>query len=104
MSQSKPLLYLKKHYCTVFGNINEDETKKIGIFFVPKNKFVAWLGKIPQLEKTSRLCDRHFDETYIVKGVTVVQDFYPSERWRLVTSALPKHFLSTGTQVCIFTQ
>jgi hypothetical protein len=93
MSHSETARTVKKYSCTICGNSYEDENKKIGVFYVPKKNFAAWQQIIPQLKTNSRLCDRHFDSADIVKGVTVGQNFHPSERWRLLTSALPKHFL-----------
>ena len=94
MPHSKPLKSsLKKFYCFICGTIYEDENRTVGLFAVPKKKFTIWEEIIPELKQNSRLCDVHFDETDIVKGVRIGQDFYPAERWRLTSSAFPKHFL-----------
>ncbi len=68
-------------------------TEESAFFTVPKNKFTCWQLLIPELKRTSRLCGKHFDEKDIVKGLTIGQDFHPADRWRLTTSALPKHSL-----------
>ncbi len=99
MSHSKPplkeLKHIRKHWrCSICGIIYECENRRVAIFTVPKKKFASWQLLIPTLKQTSRLCDKHFDETDILKGLTVGQDFHPAERWRLTYSAFPKHFLS----------
>ncbi|KAK4027389.1 hypothetical protein OUZ56_016435 [Daphnia magna] len=54
--------------------------------------FDRWNSIIPELKRTSRLCDIYFEESDIVKGFKVHQKFHPLERWRLIQSAIPKFF------------
>ncbi|EFX73825.1 hypothetical protein DAPPUDRAFT_109458 [Daphnia pulex] len=70
-----------------------DENKRIGIFGVPKTKFASWQLIIPDLKKASLLCEKHFDESDVLKGFTDGTVYHPYGRWRLSISASPKHFL-----------
>lgn len=79
MSQSKPLLYLKKHYCTVCGNIYEDEKKKIGIFFVPKNKFVSWLEKFLNSKRHRDCVTVTLTKQILSKVLQLVRIFIPQK-------------------------
>jgi hypothetical protein len=45
------------------------------------------------MKQASLLCENHFDETDIVKGFSGGKYFHPYERWRLSSSAVPKHHL-----------
>lgn len=93
MPQCKVLKKVKKGLCFVCGSINEQENRKIGIFSIPKDKLALWQEILPGLKNNSKLCESHFDQEDIVKGVQVGQHFHPSERWRLKSSAVPKHLL-----------
>ncbi|KAI9562495.1 hypothetical protein GHT06_009933 [Daphnia sinensis] len=95
MSQTKPLESVKKKYCVICGLVDGNEKRKTSVFKVG-NKCVKWQSIIPGHKTTSKLCVRHFDESDIVKGVTVGHDFYPAERWRLSFSAQPKYHLDVG--------
>ena len=97
MSHSKPLKNCKRFYCFICGCIYEDENRTVGLFSVPKNKLTKWENIIPGLKQTSRLCDIHFGNEVIVKGTRIREDFYPAERWKLTSEALPRHFLGRLT-------
>ena len=43
--------------------------------------------------KSAKICDRHFDETDILKGYYIGKDFIAAERWDLIKTAYPKHYL-----------
>ena len=77
MSDVNSLKRIRK-YCVICGIIYEEENKKVGLFSVPMNKLISWQAIIPQLEKTSRICCRHFDEADIIKGFRVGQNFHPA--------------------------
>ncbi|XP_032798850.1 mucin-3A isoform X2 [Daphnia magna] len=92
MSLSNPLK-CKSKSCFFCGVNYQDENKRIGIFGVPKKKFSIWQLIIPELKKTSYLCEKHFDQSDVLKGFTDGTVYHPYERWRLSISAFPKHFL-----------
>lgn len=92
MSNSKPSKTVKK-FCFICKDIYVDKIGNVSVFSVPKNKFANWETIVPGLKQTSKLCEKHFDEADIVKGLTVGQDFIPAQRLRLSFSAIPKHFL-----------
>ena len=98
MSEDQSLKRTRK-YCFICGRLSEVENKKISLFSVPINKLTSWQAIIPKLEKTSRLCERHFDESDIIKGFRVGQNFHPADRCRLMPLAQPKHFLPAGVYV-----
>lgn len=93
MSHSKELKTKTKSVCFICGVIREDENQKIGLFGVPKNELTSWQSIIPKLKRTSKLCEKHFDKSDVIKGITIYHDFHPAERWRLFHKAFPKHFL-----------
>ena len=94
MSLSNPLkLKYSRKTCCFCGSSYVNENKRIGIFSVPKNKFCSWKLIIPELKQASLLCENHFDETDVVKGFSDGKEFHPHERWRLSSSAVPKHNL-----------
>ena len=86
---------LKRKYCLICGIIYEKDNKKVGLFSVPINKLTSWQTIIPKLEKSSRICSIHFDDSDINKGFRVGENFHDHARWRLFPNAQPKHFLGT---------
>ncbi|EFX61010.1 hypothetical protein DAPPUDRAFT_340805 [Daphnia pulex] len=94
MSLSNPLkCKFSKKSCFFCGVNYQDENKRIGIFGVPKTKFASWQLIIPDLKKASLLCEKHFDESDVLKGFTDGTVYHPYGRWILSISASPKHFL-----------
>jgi hypothetical protein len=94
MSLSNPFkLKISIKYCFLCGISYLNENKKICIFAVLKNKFCSWKLIIPELKQASFLCENHFDETDVVKGFSDGKYFHRYERWRLSSSAVPKHHL-----------
>ena len=96
MENVEPTNFRKKYVTAEHCNICKKELLKDGkirSFSVPKGEYENW-KVIPQLQNTDRLCEIHYDGNDIIKGIQVKGDFYPSERWRLLKSAFPKHHLS----------
>ncbi|KZS06602.1 Uncharacterized protein APZ42_029894, partial [Daphnia magna] len=94
MSLSNPLKLKSSRKTCFFCGVNyQDENKRIGIFGVPKNKFSSWQLIIPELKQASLLCEKHFDESDVLKGFTDGTVYHPYGRWRLSISAVPQHFL-----------
>nr|CAH0098867.1 unnamed protein product [Daphnia galeata] len=50
-------------------------------------------NELPELKQASLLCEKHFDESDVLKGFTDGTVYHPYGRWRLSISAVPKHFL-----------
>jgi hypothetical protein len=94
MFLSNPLKCKSSRKTCFFCGVNyQDENKRIGIFFVPKNKFSSWQLIIPELKQSSLLCEKHFDQPDVLKGFTDGTVYHPYGRWRLSISVFPKHFL-----------
>ena len=54
---------------------------------MPNRKVVKWQKLIekPGLNSQSKLCEVHFDESHIVRGFVVGNQFNPMPRIRLIT-------------------
>lgn len=78
---------------------DENETRTVGYFCVPLPSLQAWQRLInkPGLTTSSRICSRHFDESDITKGRTILDVFYPYRVWRLNAGAMPKYHLGNGS-------
>ena len=86
-----PVSEKKKRYCFLCGELGGDVAH--GVFSVSDAKFASWVEIIPNLKRSANLCDRHFDEKDIVKGYYIGKDFIAAERWKLLKTAYPKHYL-----------
>ena len=82
---------------------SKDVSKENGVTFfqIPKNSLSIWQELMPESKLTlsSRICNRHFDVTDVVKGVNISNVFHPYQRWKLRKGALPKHNLVPGNIV-----
>ena len=80
--------------CFCCGNVSDKENVgKVSLFHVPKNNFDSWNYIFPGLTKSSLLCERHFEEKDITRGIYVLGVFHPNERVKLLAGAIPKLFL-----------
>ncbi|KAK4028510.1 hypothetical protein OUZ56_017779 [Daphnia magna] len=54
---------------------NDENRESYTLFRVPSNSFNTWQELMPnvKLQKTSRLCNRHFDDSDIVKGYDILE-------------------------------
>ena len=75
---------------------SDQENEKNHFFHATELNIENWQTVVtkPGLNKSSRLCNRHFDQDDIVKGKTIQGVFYPAQFWRLKPGTIPKHFLS----------
>ncbi|XP_045023078.1 uncharacterized protein LOC123467068 isoform X2 [Daphnia magna] len=51
-----------------------------------------------KLQKRSRLCNRHFDDSDIVKGYDILGLFHPFTHWTLRAGSNPKYHLEVGIE------
>ena len=64
--------------------------------------FFQYQRKCFLTKEPTRLCEIHFEESDILKGVRIGQHFHPQERWTLLPSSVPKHFLGKIKNLTIF--
>ncbi|XP_045032126.1 uncharacterized protein LOC123474666 isoform X2 [Daphnia magna] len=101
MAKAKP----SSRNCVVFNCINrysgnDENRESYTLFRVPSNSFNTWQELMPnvKLQKTSRLCNRHFDDSDIVKGYDILGLFHPFTHWRLRAGSNPKYHLEVGIE------
>jgi hypothetical protein len=74
---------------------NGENRESYPLFKVPSNSLHVWQELVPnvKLHKTSKLCNRHFDDSDILKGYNILGVFHPFKSWRLRVGSNPKHHL-----------
>ena len=84
----KPEPYNLYKYLKRYNNVSgckvrnsKDVSKENGVTFfqIPKNSLSIWQELMPESKLTlsSRICNRHFDVTDVVKGVNISNVFHP---------------------------
>jgi hypothetical protein len=82
---------------------NAENRENYTLFGVPTNSLNAWQDLMPnvKLHKTSRLCNRHFDDSDIVKGCNILGVFHPFKHWRLNEGSNPKYHIGNSNIMLI---